>query len=142
MFFQHFHALEYSQFMYIHVHVAVLYLKPLSQAVSTNESCSSTNYLMQLVSKFYLTWTILYFSGSRMNKQWFLVRDSRQEIDAVLTMVPWSLQCTLTFNRATRKTLKELFSLLQVCMLHVYTYNLHSNGSKLHAHVQSPTPCL
>lgn len=77
-----------------------------------------------------------------MNKQWFLVRDSRQEIDAVLTMVPWSLQCTLTFNRATRKTLKELFSLLQVCMLHVYMYNLHSNGSKLHAPVQSPTPCL
>ena len=51
-----------------------------------------------------------------MNKQWFLVRDSRQEIDAVLTMVPWSLQSMLTFNKATRKTLKELFSLLQVCM--------------------------
>ena len=51
-----------------------------------------------------------------MNKQWFLVRDSKQEIDAVLTMVPWSLQCTLTFNKATRKTLKELFSLLQVCV--------------------------
>jgi len=48
-----------------------------------------------------------------MNKQWFLVRDSKQEINAVLTMVPWSLQCTLTFNKATRKTLKELFSLLQ-----------------------------
>ena len=74
-----------------------------------------------------------------MNKQWFLVRDSRQEIDAVLTMIPWSLQCTLTFNRATRKTLKELFSLLQVCM---YTctcmYNLH--GGKLHE-VKSPKLC-
>ena len=63
-----------------------------------------------------------------MNKQWFLVRDSKHEIDAVLTMVPWSLQCTLTFNKATRKTLKELFSLLQVCIhIHVDV----QNGGKL-----------
>ena len=61
-----------------------------------------------------------------MNKQWFLVRDSKQEIDAVLTMVPWSLQCTLTFNKATRNTLKELFSLLQVC-----THAQCTNGGKL-----------
>ncbi|XP_078356019.1 slowpoke-binding protein-like [Oculina patagonica] len=51
--------------------------------------------------------------GSRINKQWFLVRDSKQEIDAVLTMVPWSSQCVISFSKGTRKTLKELFSLLQ-----------------------------
>jgi len=61
-----------------------------------------------------------------MNKQWFLVRDSKQEIDAVLTMVPWSLQCTLTFNKATKNTLKELFSLLQVC-IHVQYVPMEEN---------------
>lgn len=50
-----------------------------------------------------------------MNKQWFLVRDSKQEINAVLTMVPWNSQCTISFSKGTKKTLKELFSLLQVC---------------------------
>lgn len=63
-----------------------------------------------------------------MNKQWFLVRDSKQEINAVLTMVPWSLQCTLTFNKATRKTLKELFSLLQVCIM----YNVQMEENYMH----------
>ena len=82
-------------------------------------------YLMQLAIHFAWHGLLLHFVGSRMNKQWFLVRDSRQEIDAVLTMVPWSLQCMLTFNKATRKTLKELFSLLQVCMymyVHEFTW--------------------
>ena len=54
-------------------------------------------------------------TGSRINKQWFLVRDSQQEVDAVLTMVPWSPQCVISFTKGTKKTLKELFSLLQVC---------------------------
>ncbi|KAM7449617.1 hypothetical protein ABFA07_002536 [Porites harrisoni] len=51
--------------------------------------------------------------GSRINKQWFLVRDSQQGIDAVLTMVPWNTQCVISFTKSTKKTLKELFSLLQ-----------------------------
>lgn len=51
--------------------------------------------------------------GSRINKQWFLVRDSQQEVDAVLTMVPWSPQCVISFTKGTKKTLKELFSILQ-----------------------------
>ena len=50
-----------------------------------------------------------------MNKQWFLVHDSQQEIDALLTLVPWSTQCSISFTKGTKKTLKELFSLLQVC---------------------------
>lgn len=56
--------------------------------------------------------------GSRINKEWFLVRDSQQEMDAVLTMVPWSTQCVISFTKSTKKTLKELFSLLQ----HPYLY--------------------
>ena len=57
-----------------------------------------------------------------MNKQWFLVRDGKQDINAVLTMTPWSSQSTIPFTKATKKTLKELFSLLQVCMFtrHVF----------------------
>ena len=50
-----------------------------------------------------------------MNKQWFLVRDSQQDIDALLTLVPWSTKCAISFTKGTKKTLKELFSLLQVC---------------------------
>lgn len=51
--------------------------------------------------------------GSRVNKQWFLVKDSKQAINAVLTMTPWSSQTVIDFTKATKKTLKELFSLLQ-----------------------------
>lgn len=75
-----------------------------------------------------------------MNKQWFLVRDSRQEIDAVLTMVPWSLQCTLTFNRATRKTLKELFSLLQVCICYMYTRTIYIQMEVNYMHMSRLEP--
>ena len=60
-----------------------------------------------------------FFAGSRINKQWFLVRDSQQGIDAVLTMVPWNTQCVISFTKSTKKTLKELFSLLQVCLLYM-----------------------
>ena len=56
-------------------------------------------------------------TGSRVNKQWFLVKDSKQAINAVLTMTPWSSQTVIDFTKATKKTLKELFSLLQVCIL-------------------------
>ena len=56
-------------------------------------------------------------TGSRVNKQWFLVKDSKQAINAVLTMTPWSSQTVISFTKATKKTLKELFSLLQVCIL-------------------------
>ena len=56
-------------------------------------------------------------TGSRVNKQWFLVKDSKQAINAVLTMTPWSSQTVIDFTKATKKTLKELFLLLQVCIL-------------------------
>lgn len=96
------------------IHVLYMYLKASGLAPK--------HFLMQLTINpdidlvLYSTFLSFFFAGSRMDKQWFLVRDSKQEIDAVLTMVPWSLQCMLSFNKATRKTLKELFSLLQVCM--------------------------
>ena len=46
------------------------------------------------------------------------MRESQQQIDIVLTMVPWSTQCVIPFTKGTKKMLKELFSLLQVtvCM--------------------------
>lgn len=103
--------------------IHVLYLNARARH-STNESFSL------LDAAYNNSWQrpLLYFAGSRMNKQWFLVRDSKQEINAVLTMVPWSLQCTLTFNKATRKTLKELFSLLQVCIM----YNVQMEENYMH----------
>lgn len=51
--------------------------------------------------------------GSRIKKQWFLVHDSQLEKDVVLTLVPWNTQCAVSFTKGTKKTLKELFSVLQ-----------------------------
>ena len=71
---------------------------------------------MQLVYGVDIHYVFIHISsGSRINKEWFLVHDSQQEMDAVLTMVPWSTQCVIAFTKSTKKTLKELFSLLQVC---------------------------
>ena len=72
-------------------------------------------------------------TGSRVNKQWFLVKDSKQAINAVLTMTPWSSQTVIDFTKATKKTLKELFSLLQVCIFiqikaSMYSYNWPSKS--------------
>ncbi|XP_071081924.1 slowpoke-binding protein-like [Haliotis cracherodii] len=51
--------------------------------------------------------------GSRIDKHWFRVRDSRLKVDRVLTTIPSNLKMVLPFTPATSKVLKDLFSLLQ-----------------------------
>lgn len=51
--------------------------------------------------------------GSRIDKHWFRVRDSKHGVERMLNIVPYNPKMVLPFSRATCKTLKDLFSLMQ-----------------------------
>ncbi|KAK7101505.1 hypothetical protein V1264_019880 [Littorina saxatilis] len=51
--------------------------------------------------------------GSRIDKHWFRVRDNKTQTDRMLNILPYNPKMVLPFSRATSKTLKDLFCLLQ-----------------------------
>ena len=53
-------------------------------------------------------------SGSRIDKHWFRVRDNKNQTDRMLNILPYNPKMVLPFTIGTAKTLKDLFSLLQV----------------------------
>ncbi|XP_046405497.1 slowpoke-binding protein isoform X3 [Ischnura elegans] len=56
--------------------------------------------------------------GSRMDKHWFVVRDTSVKTERMLTLMPRSQRSPLRASRDTRRTLLELFLALQ----HPYIY--------------------
>lgn len=55
--------------------------------------------------------------GSRIDKSWFRVKDNKIQVDRMLTIMPYNPQMVLPFTRGTCKTLKELFSVVQVALV-------------------------
>ncbi|XP_032237029.1 slowpoke-binding protein isoform X2 [Nematostella vectensis] len=51
--------------------------------------------------------------GSRLNKHWFLVKNSKTRMDAVLAMLEWSPKSLIPCSKQTRNTLKELLDALE-----------------------------
>ncbi|GFQ70572.1 slowpoke-binding protein [Trichonephila clavata] len=56
--------------------------------------------------------------GSRLDKNWFLVRDSTTKTERLLTMTPMSETCPIKYTAETRQVLLDLFLALQ----HPYIY--------------------
>ncbi|XP_069688426.1 slowpoke-binding protein isoform X3 [Periplaneta americana] len=56
--------------------------------------------------------------GSRVDKHWFVVRDTSVKTERLLTLVPLSSNCAIECNPSTRGTILELFLALQ----HPYIY--------------------
>uniref|UniRef100_A0A2L2YW27 Slowpoke-binding protein n=1 Tax=Parasteatoda tepidariorum TaxID=114398 RepID=A0A2L2YW27_PARTP len=56
--------------------------------------------------------------GSRLDKNWFLVRDTTTRTERLLTMTPMAEICPMRYNADTRQVLLELFLALQ----HPYIY--------------------
>ena len=56
--------------------------------------------------------------GSRVDKHWFVVRDTSVKTERLLTLVPLSPNCPIECNPSTRGTILELFLALQ----HPYIY--------------------
>ncbi|GFG32951.1 hypothetical protein Cfor_05510, partial [Coptotermes formosanus] len=56
--------------------------------------------------------------GSRVDKHWFVVRDTSMKTERLLTLVPLSSNCAIECNPSTRGTILELFLALQ----HPYIY--------------------
>ncbi|XP_054721034.1 slowpoke-binding protein-like isoform X2 [Uloborus diversus] len=56
--------------------------------------------------------------GSRVDKNWFLVRDTETKTERLLTMTPISETCPFRYNAETKQVLTEIFSALQ----HPYIY--------------------
>ncbi|XP_067003847.2 slowpoke-binding protein [Anabrus simplex] len=56
--------------------------------------------------------------GSRVDKHWFVVRDTSVKTERLLTLVPRSANCPIQCNPSTRNTILELFLALQ----HPYIY--------------------
>lgn len=56
--------------------------------------------------------------GSRIDKYWFMVRDSALKTDRMMTMVPYNDYAPMGLNGSTKKILSELFLALQ----HPYIY--------------------
>ncbi|XP_023713698.1 slowpoke-binding protein isoform X2 [Cryptotermes secundus] len=66
-------------------------------------------------------YTLLYHLndiGSRVDKHWFVVRDTSMKTERLLTLVPLSPNCAIECNPSTRGTILELFLALQ----HPYIY--------------------
>ncbi|XP_068201353.1 slowpoke-binding protein isoform X3 [Palaemon carinicauda] len=56
--------------------------------------------------------------GSRIDKNWFMIRDSSVKTDRLMTLQPYDEQCPIPVNTATREALVELFQALH----HPYIY--------------------
>ncbi|KFM57962.1 Slowpoke-binding protein, partial [Stegodyphus mimosarum] len=56
--------------------------------------------------------------GSRLGKNWFLVRDNTTKTERLLTMTPVAENCPIKYNAETREILLDLFLALQ----HPYIY--------------------
>ncbi|KAG8332986.1 hypothetical protein J6590_009432 [Homalodisca vitripennis] len=56
--------------------------------------------------------------GSRVDKHWFIVRDSSIKTERLLTLVPKSLNCPIKCDAETRQVILDLFLALQ----HPYIY--------------------
>lgn len=57
-------------------------------------------------------------SGSRVDKHWFIVRDSSVKTERLLTLVPKSVNCPIQCDTDTRNSVLDLFLALQ----HPYIY--------------------
>ncbi|KAK6176190.1 hypothetical protein SNE40_014519 [Patella caerulea] len=51
--------------------------------------------------------------GSRIDKHWFRVTDKKTKSERILSIMPLNPKMVLAFTRATCKTMKDLFSILQ-----------------------------
>ncbi|XP_066975731.1 slowpoke-binding protein [Macrobrachium rosenbergii] len=56
--------------------------------------------------------------GSRIDKNWFMIRDSSVKTERLMTLQPYDEQCPIPVNSATREALVELFQALH----HPYIY--------------------
>lgn len=56
--------------------------------------------------------------GSRVDKHWFVVRDSSVKTERLLTLTPRSVQCVINNDSETRQSIMDLFLALQ----HPYIY--------------------
>ncbi|KAL1464581.1 hypothetical protein WDU94_004212 [Cyamophila willieti] len=56
--------------------------------------------------------------GSRVDKHWFVVRDTSVKTERLLTLTPRSIQCVINNDSETRKSIMDLFLALQ----HPYIY--------------------
>jgi len=54
-----------------------------------------------------------YSSGSRVDKYWFMVRDTSLKTDRLLTLVPLNRNCPLSVCPSTKDILNNLFLALQ-----------------------------
>lgn len=65
-----------------------------------------------------LLWFIFTCSGSRVDKHWFIVRDSSVKTERLLTLVPKSANCPIQCDSDTRQIILDLFLALH----HPYIY--------------------
>lgn len=63
--------------------------------------------------KFWCGELLKYPSGSRVDKYWFMVRDTSLKTDRLLTLVPLNRNCPLTVCPSTKDILNNLFLALQ-----------------------------
>ena len=59
-----------------------------------------------------------YVLGSRIDKHWFLIRDTQVKTERLLTLVPSSDNSPIKLNSAIREVLSELFIALQHPYIH------------------------
>ncbi|KAK7082698.1 hypothetical protein SK128_009798 [Halocaridina rubra] len=89
-------------------------LDPTSEGIS--DTLSSNIYTILVDELPVITHLIL--TGSRIDKNWFMIRDSSVKTERLMTLQPYDEQCPIPVNSATREALVELFQALH----HPYIY--------------------
>lgn len=74
--------------------------------------------LKPIINLSFLYLVIFCYLGSRLDKNWFLVRDSTTKTERLLTMTPMAEICPIKYSSETRQVLLDLFLALQ----HPYIY--------------------